>query len=152
MNSIVTPEIREVMEVVHYRPAVSVIMPFEPKMKLKKLMMMWTEFYKKLDIDMVDNEAFEIGRGFRKNEMEIRKSINELTTLGCDDPLFIFLKHSLYYAWYDFRFSIEKLIKSSDDLIKLKYSNYPPLGDGGKTSERSNYDKKLFQNSLEKHY
>jgi hypothetical protein len=34
MNSIVTPEIREVMEAVHYRPAVSIIMPFEPKMSL----------------------------------------------------------------------------------------------------------------------
>ncbi len=36
MNTVITPEIKEVMETVHYRPAVSVIMPFEPKMKLKK--------------------------------------------------------------------------------------------------------------------
>ncbi len=35
MNSVVTPEIREVMEAVHYRPAVSIIMPFEPKMNLQ---------------------------------------------------------------------------------------------------------------------
>ncbi len=35
MNPVVTPEIREVMEAVHYRPAVSVIMPFEPKMNLQ---------------------------------------------------------------------------------------------------------------------
>jgi len=35
MNTIITPEIREVMEAVHYRPAVSIIMPFEPKMSLK---------------------------------------------------------------------------------------------------------------------
>lgn len=35
MNPVVTPEIREVMEAVHFRPAVSVIVPFEPKMGLK---------------------------------------------------------------------------------------------------------------------
>jgi Bacterial archaeo-eukaryotic release factor family 3 len=35
MNPVVTPEIREVMEAIHYRPAVSIIMPFEPKMNLK---------------------------------------------------------------------------------------------------------------------
>ena len=36
MNKNVTPEILEVMEAVHYRPSVSIIMPFEPKMNLKK--------------------------------------------------------------------------------------------------------------------
>ncbi|MBL0146260.1 MAG: hypothetical protein IPP48_11285 [Chitinophagaceae bacterium] len=35
MNTIATPEIREVMEAVHYRPAVSIILPFEPKMSSK---------------------------------------------------------------------------------------------------------------------
>ena len=35
MNPIVTQEIREVIEAVHYRPAVSIIIPFEPKMSLK---------------------------------------------------------------------------------------------------------------------
>jgi hypothetical protein len=36
MNKVVTPELRELMEAVHYRPAVSIIMPFEPKMNLKE--------------------------------------------------------------------------------------------------------------------
>jgi len=35
MNTVMTPELREVMEAVHYRPAVSIILPFEPKMNLK---------------------------------------------------------------------------------------------------------------------
>jgi hypothetical protein len=35
MNKDITPEILEVMEALHYRPAVSIIMPFEPKMILK---------------------------------------------------------------------------------------------------------------------
>jgi len=36
MNQSVTPEIREVLEALHYRPAVSIIMPFEPRVCLKK--------------------------------------------------------------------------------------------------------------------
>ena len=35
MNTIMTPELREVMEALHYRPAISIILPFEPKMNLK---------------------------------------------------------------------------------------------------------------------
>jgi len=35
MNTVITPGIREVMEAVHYRPAVSVILPFEPQMRSK---------------------------------------------------------------------------------------------------------------------
>jgi len=36
MRTIVSPEIKEVMEAVHFLPSVSIIMPFEPKMSLKK--------------------------------------------------------------------------------------------------------------------
>ncbi|MBL0358250.1 MAG: hypothetical protein IPP72_15890 [Chitinophagaceae bacterium] len=39
MNKVVSPEIKEVMDVVNYRPAVSVIMPFEPKMVQKAKLM-----------------------------------------------------------------------------------------------------------------
>lgn len=35
MNQAITPEISEVIHAVHYRPAVSIIMPFEPKMGAK---------------------------------------------------------------------------------------------------------------------
>jgi Bacterial archaeo-eukaryotic release factor family 3 len=36
MNKSISPEIKELMEVVHYRPAISIILPFEPKMGLKE--------------------------------------------------------------------------------------------------------------------
>lgn len=36
MKSAVTSEIKEILNSVHYRPAVSVILPFEPKMSLKE--------------------------------------------------------------------------------------------------------------------
>lgn len=39
MNSTVAPEIKEVMEAVHYRPAISIIMPFDLKMGLKNEVM-----------------------------------------------------------------------------------------------------------------
>ncbi|MBK8610681.1 MAG: hypothetical protein IPL84_12270 [Chitinophagaceae bacterium] len=35
MNPAISTEIREVMEAVHYQPAISIMMPFEPKMGLK---------------------------------------------------------------------------------------------------------------------
>ncbi len=35
MNPVISPQIQEVIEAVHYRPAVSVILPFEPKMDSK---------------------------------------------------------------------------------------------------------------------
>lgn len=35
MNPVLTPEIKEVLQAVHYRPSVSIIVPFEPKMSLK---------------------------------------------------------------------------------------------------------------------
>ncbi len=38
MSAVATADIREVMEAVHYLPAVSVIMPFEPKMSLKAML------------------------------------------------------------------------------------------------------------------
>lgn len=36
MNPIITPDIREVMEAVHYRPSVSIIMPFDTRVNLHK--------------------------------------------------------------------------------------------------------------------
>lgn len=52
MNQVITPEIKEVVQAVHYRPAVSIIMPFEPKMSAK------TEITQnlKLAIDKVERE------------------------------------------------------------------------------------------------
>ncbi len=35
MNKVITPEIREVLDALHYQPEVSIMMPFEPKMSLK---------------------------------------------------------------------------------------------------------------------
>lgn len=35
MQSVITPEIREILEAIHYRPAVSIIVPFQPKINLK---------------------------------------------------------------------------------------------------------------------
>jgi hypothetical protein len=35
MPSVISSEIQDVMQAVHYRPAISIIMPFEPKMNLK---------------------------------------------------------------------------------------------------------------------
>jgi hypothetical protein len=55
MNKLISPELSEVMGALHYRPAISVIMPFEPKMGLK------TELMHALDMaaDKVERELLE---------------------------------------------------------------------------------------------
>lgn len=55
MNKVLTPEIQELLQAVPYRPAVSIIMPFEPKMRLK------TELVQSLNnaVDKVERELFE---------------------------------------------------------------------------------------------
>lgn len=35
MHSVLTPEIREILEAIHYRPAISILLPFHPKISLK---------------------------------------------------------------------------------------------------------------------
>ena len=39
-------------------------------------------------------------------------------------PLFLFLRSSSYYAWSDYRFSLDELVKLADELIKANYSYY----------------------------
>ena len=55
MKTVITPEIKEVMEAMHYRPAVSIIMPFEPNMSLKKAL----TYSLKNAIDKVEEELLE---------------------------------------------------------------------------------------------
>ena len=55
MNKLLTPEIRELIGVVHYRPAVSIIIPFEPKMSLKNEL----QYSLKIAADKVERELKE---------------------------------------------------------------------------------------------
>ncbi len=55
MKTTITPGIREVIDAVHYRPAVSVIVPFEPKMTAKADLM----HHLKIALDKVEREVRE---------------------------------------------------------------------------------------------
>ena len=52
MNPIISPEIQEVMKAVHYRPAVSIIMPFETKVKRRNELI----YSLKITADKVEKE------------------------------------------------------------------------------------------------
>ncbi|MFI5129151.1 MAG: hypothetical protein ACHQFX_04140 [Chitinophagales bacterium] len=52
MKSELSPEIREVVEAIHYRPSVSIIMPFEPKMNARTAL----AWHLKLAVDTVNRE------------------------------------------------------------------------------------------------
>jgi hypothetical protein len=53
MKSALSPEIREIVEATHYRPAISIIMPFEPKMSVKAGLIQQLKFA----VDKVDREV-----------------------------------------------------------------------------------------------
>lgn len=77
MNPIVTGEIKEVMEAVHYRPAVSVIMPFEPKMSLKtELVHSLKTAADKVERDLLENYLGELGSLVMQKLRAIIKDLN----------------------------------------------------------------------------
>jgi hypothetical protein len=80
MNPIVTQEIKEVMEAVHYRPAVSVIMPFEPKMSLKtELIHSLKTAADKVERDLLENYPGELGALVMQKLRAIIKDLNFTT-------------------------------------------------------------------------
>ena len=77
MNPVVTPEILEVMEAAHYRPAVSIIMPFEPKMSLKtELMYSLKTIADKVEQELLENYPDEIGKLVMQKLRAIIKGLN----------------------------------------------------------------------------
>ncbi len=52
MKTVISPEIKEVLEAIPYRPAISVILPFDPKMKGR----VFTEYTVKIAIDRVKDQ------------------------------------------------------------------------------------------------
>ncbi len=61
MNTNIAPEIREVMGALHYRPSVSIILPFEPKMNLKtELMYSLKRAMKKVEDELITQYPVEI--------------------------------------------------------------------------------------------
>jgi hypothetical protein len=60
MNKIISPEIKEVLGAVHYRPAISIIMPFEPKMSLKPALIHYLEMIvEKVERELLENYPVE---------------------------------------------------------------------------------------------
>ena len=77
MNPVVTPEIREVMEAVHYRPAVSIIMPFEPKMSLKtELTQSLKTASDKVEQELLENYSGEMSSLVMQKLRAIIKGLN----------------------------------------------------------------------------
>ena len=77
MNPVVTSEIREVMEAVHYRPAVSIIMPFEPKMSLKtELTHSLKTAADKVEQELLENYPDEMGMLVMQKLRAVVKGLN----------------------------------------------------------------------------
>jgi Bacterial archaeo-eukaryotic release factor family 3 len=77
MNPVVTPEIKEVMEAVHYRTAVSVILPFEPKMSLKtELAQSLKSAANKVEQELLENYPGELSMLLMRKLRAIIKDLN----------------------------------------------------------------------------
>ena len=77
MNTTMTPELREVMEALHYRPAVSIIFPFEPKMNLKtELAHSLKTAADKVEVELRENYPDEMARLVMQKLRVIIKNLN----------------------------------------------------------------------------
>lgn len=77
MNPVMTPEIREVIETVHYRPAVSVILPFEPKMNLKtELSYSLKRAADKVERELLENYPGELSAIVMQKLRDMIKNLN----------------------------------------------------------------------------
>ena len=77
MNPIMTPEINEIMDAVHYRPAVSIILPFEAKMSLKtELAHTLNAAADKVEQELLENYPDEIGLLVMRKLRAIVKGLN----------------------------------------------------------------------------
>jgi Bacterial archaeo-eukaryotic release factor family 3 len=77
MNTTMTPELRELIEAVHYRPAVSIIMPFEPKMSLKTEITQALKFAAdKVELELKENYPDEMSTLVMQKLKAIYKNLN----------------------------------------------------------------------------
>jgi len=89
MNPIITPEIQEVMKAVHYRPAVSIIMPFEAKANMKTELMHSLKFAAdKVEKELQENYPDELSVPVME---KLRELISQLEVDGRKKSVAIFV-------------------------------------------------------------
>ncbi len=77
MHTVIPQEIHEVIDSVHYRPAVSIIIPFEPKMSLKAELNHCLKIaIDKVELELIRNYPGEMGRLVLQKLRAIVKDLN----------------------------------------------------------------------------
>lgn len=77
MNQKISPEISEIIGAIHYRPAVSIIMPFEPKMSLKKELLHSLELVAdKVELELLENYPEDVDVMVMQKLRTIIKNLN----------------------------------------------------------------------------
>jgi hypothetical protein len=77
MKQVISPEIKEVIGAVHYRPAISIIMPFEPKMALKTELLHALELAAdKVELELLENYPEDIDVMVMQKLRAIIKNLN----------------------------------------------------------------------------
>jgi hypothetical protein len=77
MKSELSPEVRDVFEAIHYRPAISIIMPFEPKMNAKAELVHHLKFaFDKVDREIRNNYPQDLADLVMQKLRKIVKNLN----------------------------------------------------------------------------
>ena len=77
MNRKISPEIKEIIGSIHYRPAISIIMPFEPKMSLKTALLHRLELVAdKVELELLENYPEDVDVMVMQKLRTIIKNLN----------------------------------------------------------------------------
>jgi hypothetical protein len=121
MNTAISPEIKEIIDVVHYRPAVSVIMPFEPKMNLKTALLHSLKIAAdKVELQLLDNYPGEMCTLMMQ---KLKNLINNLNFNTYKKSIAIFLSPVFEKVMYlDIAVEEKIIIDESFEIRDLVYS------------------------------
>jgi len=91
---------------------------------VKTLIDLFTESCLNEEMANIMADVYHLGRSSRKDEMGLRKKINEISEAGCSEAVFVFIKHYLYFRWGDHRFSPDEFQNKASEIVSAGGSLY----------------------------
>lgn len=91
---------------------------------IKDLITIFTDYCIVEEVEGKAIDIYHVGRSHRKNEMNLRKKLKEISAAGCTETVFVLIKHYLYFRWNDNRLSIDELQKKATEIVNAGGSLY----------------------------
>ena len=121
MKSFITPEIKEVLSATHYRPSISIIMPFESRISLKsELIHRLKSTIDKIELELISKYPQEISKMMTKR---LRKLISNLDIDNSKKSIIIYMSPLFEKVIYlDIAVEERTIIDESFEIRDLVYS------------------------------